>query len=209
MQDDSEMNNEALRKQDQQKSGVTLKAAKLREFTKNRLQEAISLAERMSEKIKARDVTGSLLDIDTIIVLLGEIKLAGGKDEIENGSWYKGIKALREARAIFAEVGDWLKQAQASVEIGDAHLQMGDYEVARMAYLDAQRYLRKIGDEAGLAVVKQKLGTLALYMYKADEAEKQLKEALNFFESHGDERRAELSRQLLQLAPEVRQKIPA
>jgi len=203
------MENEALNKQDQQKNEVSLKSAKFSEFFTKHAKEILSLINQGIEKNRKGDVAGSLSELSTIMSIVGEMTFAAGKLQVEEGSWNDGVRSLRRSRDLFVELGDWRRQAQASVEIGDAHLMMGDYEVAKMSYLDAQRYLRKIADEAGLAVVQQKLGALALFMYQADEAETQLKKAIAFFESHNDQKRAEVSRQLLQLAPEVRQTIPA
>lgn len=173
------------------------------------LKKAAKLMNQGIEKLKKADEDSGIVDFVGSVFFFLDILLAMGKHLVEDGSWQRGVLMLRNVRDLFARFSDWQGQAQASVEIGDAHLLMGDYEVAKMSYLDAQRYLRKIADEAGLAVVQQKLGALALFMYQADEAEKQLKKAIAFFESHNDQKRAEVSRQLLQLAPEVRQTIPA
>lgn len=173
------------------------------------LNEAVILLGQGIGKVKTSDSETGISEISRAQSLMAEVLLDWAKQLVGDGSWQLGLKVLRIVRDIFYGLGDWQGQARASVEIGDAHLMMGDYEVAQMAYLDAQRYLRKIGEEAGLAVTQQKLGTLALFMYQADEAEKQLKGALAFFESRGDRKRAEISRQLLQLTPDVRQGIPA
>lgn len=211
------MENQALNKQAWQKDKVSPQIAEFEElfagedfFNRlfDRLKEAASLLDRGSERRESGDRTGSIADLDSAMLLIGEFFLTLGKHLVEAGSWQRGIWGLRYARDAFSKIDNWQGQARASVEIGDAHLLLGDYEVAQMSYLDAQRYLRKIGNEAGLAVTWQKLGTLALFMYQADEAEKQLKDAITFFDSHGDQKRAEISRQLLQLAPEIRQEIP-
>ncbi len=190
------------------KEGIYPRIASVNEFIAN-LEKAVSLMDQGIEKIKIGGQRSGVSEVFESFLLILETMLAMGKHLVEDGSWQRGLQLFRVARNFFSKFGNWQGQARASVEIGDTHLLMGDYEVAKMSYLDAQRYLRKIADEAGLAVVQQKLGALALFMYQADEAETQLKKAIAFFESHNDQKRAEVSRQLLQLAPEVRQTIPA
>ncbi|MFN7930797.1 MAG: hypothetical protein U0Y68_23305 [Blastocatellia bacterium] len=136
-----------------------------------------------------------------------EAILQEGRELIQSGAWQRGLETLRSARQLFSDVDDLYGNARVAIEIGDVQMRFGDYELARMSYLDAQRYLRKLGDENGIAVTQLKLGTLALYMYQAEEAQKQLQTASTFFRAHGDSQRAEISERLLTLAPEVQQPV--
>ncbi len=142
---------------------------------------------------------------DAVAKIQALAMLQEGRELIQAGAWQKGLEKLREARQLFSDLDDQYNKASASIEIGDVQMRFGDYELARMSYLDAQRYLRKLGDENGIAVTQLKLGTLALYMYQAEEAQKQLQTASRFFRAHGDTKRAEISEQLLTLAPQVKQ----
>jgi len=135
-----------------------------------------------------------------------EATLREGRRLVKDGAWQQGLETLRHARKLFSKLGNLHGKARAAIEIGDVYLRFGDYEVAEMSFRDAERYLRKRGDEAGIAVTQLKLGTLALYKYQPQEAQKHLQAASAFFHAHGDTKRAEISDRLLNLAPEFEQR---
>ena len=100
----------------------------------------------------------------TVQKMAAEFLLREGQALLQTGAWQAGLEKLRSARQLFSGIGDLYGKARVAIEIGDVQMRFGDYELANLSYLDAQRYLRKLGDENGIAVTQLKLGTLALYM---------------------------------------------
>lgn len=135
------------------------------------------------------------------------LRLEKGKKLVEEGYWQQGLETLQHAFEQFRALNDWDGIARSSLEIGTVQEMFGDYEVAKLSFLDAERFFKKSKREEGLAVVELKLGTLALELYDYEKARKHLKLAADFFHQHGDQKRAELSDKFLNLADQYEREL--
>ena len=135
-------------------------------------------------------------------LISAETELLTGKRLVKKGNWYRGLDVLRDALEEFRAFNDLDGMARAYIEIGKVQELFGDYEVAKLSFLDAERLFKKTKREEGIAVAELQLGTLALDYYDYEQARQHLKFASSFFHQNGDKKRAELSDGLLNLADE-------
>jgi tetratricopeptide (TPR) repeat protein len=131
-----------------------------------------------------------------------ELTLQEGRRLVQEGAWQRGLEVLYGALNMFRQLKDLDGKARTFLEIGHVHMLFDDYEVAQVAFYDAERLFRKSGREKGIAYTHLRLGTLALHMRQPDEARKHLRSASTFFHQHDDPKHARISDQLLRLADE-------
>lgn len=175
----------------------------------NKLTE-LGRAELPKMKWKEEDFYEALLAIvkakksleGRVTLAVAEIILFKGKKLIEDGHWQYGLETLQVALEQFRKLNDLDGSARAFIEIGAVQELFGDYEVARLSFLDAERLFKKTKREEGIAVAELQLGTLALDHYDYEQARPHLKFASNFFHQYGDQERAKLSDDFLKLADE-------
>lgn len=134
--------------------------------------------------------------------VVAELNLCLGQAMVESGSWQEGLETLQRTFEVFRKIGNLDGMARAHLEIGTVQELFGDYEVAKLSFLSAERLFKKTKREDGIAVAELQLGTLALDYYDYEQARQHLKFASSFFHQHGDKKRAELSDGLLNLADE-------
>lgn len=149
-----------------------------------------------------------LEDLEKVSSLIWvEINLLAGKRLIKRGNWYQGLQVLSSTLEQFRALEDMDGMARSFIEVGTVQELFGDYELARLSFLDAERLFKKAKREEGVAVAELQLGTLALDYYDYEQARPHLQFASNFFHQHGDQERAKLSDDFLNLADEFEREL--
>jgi len=144
---------------------------------------------------------------DQVALAVAEIILFKSKKLVEDGHWQYGLDSLYATLEQFRKLNDFDGMARTFIEIGTVQELFGDYELARLSFLDAERLFKKAKREEGVAVAELQLGTLALDHYDYEQARPHLKFASNFFHQHGDQERAKLSDDFLNLADEFEREL--
>lgn len=191
---------------------VYLRRNNLEQFEKYTLAGNESLMEAIDLMEETRSTSGvTWLQTDDIsewaLENIPDGTLQLGLTLVEKGHWKRGLETLKLALTQFRELGDIDGKARTFLEMGAVQMMFGDYEDARLSFLDAERFFKKIGKQDGIALAQLKLGTLALEIYQYEEARKHLQAASEFFYQNHDQRQAEISDKLLKLADEYEQNL--
>jgi len=187
-------------------NGMNELAAMLEDIVKADGQQNIEMPSQSAklfdtEHIKQIKQLGNGLMKESSLIF-AELDLFAGKSLVKAGNWYRGLDVLRKAYEQFRVFEDMDGMARSLIEIGTVQELFGDYEIARLSFLDAERLFKKAKREEGIAVAELQLGTLALDHYDYEQARPHLQFASNFFHQHGDQERAKLSDDFLKLADE-------
>jgi tetratricopeptide (TPR) repeat protein len=106
-----------------------------------------------------------------------------------NGAPEPALQQLAKARLRFqvlADAGNASAEAMVSgaiSESGDCLLDLGRWDKATAAYIEAIKGFAKVDDKRSVAVVKMQLGTVRIYQHRAAEALEIYDEVLRIFES--------------------------
>jgi tetratricopeptide (TPR) repeat protein len=117
---------------------------------------------------------------------LAEIDYRLGRCYKRIGRWRDAIEVQKASFEKFGKARNIEGQARALLELGHLYRLTNNFELARLHYKDARRLFRRSGDQRGLAMAQECLGTLELQLRLLPEAVRDLKEAKQAFAALGE-----------------------
>ncbi len=143
------------------------------------------------EQRLAKEVGESSEDIKNLATVVTNGYYIIGQKHLERGNYPQAIQALFKAKELAKKYEKPEICALALLQLGHAYKSVIALNKSRLAYKDALRLFKQLGDEANIAETNASLAALEIYQGRTSDARKHLEQARQYFAEQGKEKAVE------------------
>ncbi len=162
--------------------------------------------EALSQSQNIFATIGLVQQVKRVNAVYADVASELGKQFIEQGRWYDGLRLLEESLVIYRQNENLARRADIIYQIARTHHLMGNFDKARVHYRDALRLYHHTDNQRGIAACKTSLGRLAVQMGFSSDAVQELEQAHQIYNEIGDAQRANEVEEVLKLAGRVKER---